>query len=33
MNEMHILWNMFLNVMSSEMILPMHFEIQGFENH
>ena len=33
MNEVHILLNMFLNFISSEIILPTYFEIQGFERH
>ena len=31
MTEVHILLNMFLNVISCEIILPMYFEIRGFE--
>ena len=31
MIEVHILLNMFLNFISSEIILPKYFEIQGFE--
>ena len=33
MIEVHILLNMFLNVISCEIILPMYFEIPGFERH
>ena len=40
MIEVHILLNMFLNVIyceiniiSCEIILPMYFEIRGFERH
>ena len=31
--EVHILLNMFLNFISSEIILAKYFEIQGFERH
>ena len=33
MIEVHILLNMFLNVISCEIILPIYFEIRGFERH
>ena len=33
MIRVHVLLNMFLNFISSEMILPTYFEIQGFERH
>ena len=33
MIQVHVLLNMFLNFISSEMILPTYFEIQGFERH
>ena len=33
MTEVHNLLNMFLNFISSEMILPTYFAIQGFEHH
>ena len=33
MIEVHILLNMFLNFISSEIILPTYFVIQGFERH
>ena len=33
MIEVHILLNMFLNFISSEIIPPTYFEIQGFERH
>ena len=31
MSEVHMLLNMFLNFISSEIILPTYFEIQGLE--
>ena len=33
MIRVHVLLNMFLNFISSEIILPTYFEIQGFERH
>ena len=33
MIEVHILLNMFLTVISCEIILPVYFEIRGFERH
>ena len=33
MIEVHILFIMFLNFISNEIILPTYFAIQGFERH
>ena len=33
MIEVHILLNMFLNIISREIILSMYFKIRGFERH
>ena len=33
MIEVHILLNIFLNFISSEIILPTYFQIQEFEHH
>ena len=33
MIRVHVLLNMYLNFVSSEIILPTYFEIQGFERH
>ena len=33
MIEVHIILNMFLNIISCEIILPMYFEVRGFKRH